>query len=168
MELALALDPGRTTGYAAVGKTDRLFLAFSQASWDHSDLAAFLRSLRPSYIVCEDFDYRRIPGANVDLYPVELIGVLRLINQTDLRLSEVYMQKPSVQGKKAYWTDDKLKEMDLYVRGLPHGHSALKHLLDWMSFRRGAELYGSIETVRYELVNFNWLQMRGGDNLGGS
>lgn len=135
MKLVLALDPGRTTGYAlAIGEPE-LHIAYGETRFNNIELYDWLHHIKPAYIICESFDYRRLKDA--DLYPCELIGVMNLFRQQED--VPTYMQKPSIQGKDAYWTDGKLKELEIYKAGTEHGRSALKHLLYWLIFGHGAQ-----------------------------
>lgn len=148
MNLTLALDPGRTTGYALGFRDDELQIAYGETRFSHVELYDWLDEVSPAYVICESFDYRRLKDA--DLYPCELIGVIHLFCERN----EIpyYFQKPSVQGDKAYWTDAKLKELELYKAGTEHGRSALKHLLYWLQFGHGAQ-YGPVDPI---LCGVNW------------
>lgn len=171
MEVALALDPGRTTGYALATAQPDLHIAYGETQFDHDDLWYWMLDLMPSYVVCESFDYRRLK--DVDLYPCELIGVVNLF--CDLRggrLIPLYMQKPSVQGRDAYWSDAKLKELELYKAGTEHGRSALKHLLYWLMFGHGGQ-FGLLkpEAENPQFTGVSWFlenYAKGGDTLVGS
>jgi hypothetical protein len=68
------------------------------------------------------------------------------------------MQNPAIQGKKAYFSDVKLKEMGLYQKGdaFHHGRSAVKHLLHWTQFGHGAEM--QIDLDKAELVTMDWMK----------
>jgi hypothetical protein len=151
MELVLALDPGRTTGYAVATGDTECVIAYDEKPLDHKRFLELLQLYQPRYIVCEDFDYRRL--TNVDLYPVELIGILKLYANIAFSHFDLYMQKPSVQGKQAYWTDAKIKELGLYLP-YHHGRSALKHLLYWLQFGAGSQ-FKSLDKSP-ELVNIEW------------
>jgi len=164
VELVLALDPGRTTGYALGYRHETLDIAYGETRFSHGELWDFLRNVNPHFIVCESFDYRRLK--DVDLYPCELIGIVHLYASMQER--SVFLQKPSIQGSKdAYWSDAKLKEYDLYKKGTEHGRSALKHLLYWLQFGHGAQ-FGEVDPM---LTGVSWFldnHVKGGDNLVGT
>jgi len=140
--LVLALDPGRTTGIAVGRKTERsLKIDYFQEEFEHHPLYDYLESLGHlflNHIICESFEFRQGKQTGVDLYPCELIGVVKLFQSqwSDITLT---MQPASVQGKQAYFSNDKLKDMKLYKRGeqYHHGRSAVKHLLQWFHFGAG-------------------------------
>lgn len=136
----IALDPGVTTGYAEGVINDEGFMKVrcGQAAYTHLDLYEALRLRTPDFIVCESFEFRKLQQG-VNYYPVEMIGVVNLYVQTREKQDTIYlyMQPPSTQGDKAHWTDSKLKESNVYRPGVPHGRSALKHLLYWYEFGAG-------------------------------
>lgn len=141
--LITALDPGRTTGYA-MGYLERqhtLEIEYYEEKWSHLQLYDFLLEYKPDHIICESFQFRQGARDGADLYPCELIGVVELAQQTFLKPGCVVYQTASVQSKKkAYFSDARLKELGLYVRGVGHGRSAVKHLLHWQMFGSGASL----------------------------
>jgi hypothetical protein len=80
-------------------------------------------------IVYESFLYQR--RDKVDLRPVEAIGVIKLYHE--IYRTPIISQTPS-QGK-AFWTDDRLKKLDLWEAGQPHAMDALRHLLYYQAFK---------------------------------
>jgi len=119
--MIIALDPGITTGVAILDgfreiKTD-------QVKYSHRDFVNYLASLDLTEIVYESFVYQR--RNKVELYPVEVIGVIKLFaTQRDIPL---YVQ--SASQAKNFITDDKIKKMALWEKGQVHGMDALRHLL---------------------------------------
>lgn len=157
----ISLDPGRTTGFALAFVEDyKPFIAYSQDALSHKEFWTLLyssyngRSGAPSalHVICESFHFRR-GKTGIDLYPCELIGVLHyfVAQHPPVRL---YFQEPSVQGKHAYFTDAKLKEMRLYQKEFEHGRSAVKHLLHWLQFGHGASFEPDMDQC--ELVTIPW------------
>jgi len=146
-KVVVALDPGRTTGYA-IGSIDedRMYIRYGQKKWNHLELLTFLRERQSDHIVCESFVYRQGSTEGADLYPCELIGIVELAHQTFQPQPTVYYQNSSAQGKTAYFGNARLKQMGLYIRGLDHGRSALKHLLQWTQFGPGS-VYGITEYI---------------------
>lgn len=134
--LILALDPGKTTGYAIASIDRESLIGYGQYEFSHSGLWEFFPAL-VDYVVCESFEFRQGKQLGVDLYPCELIGVVKL--WVDIRgRCELYMQPAHIQGKKAYFSDKLLKELGLYIKGCEHGRSAVKHLLHWLAFGPGS------------------------------
>jgi len=155
----LSIDPGRTTGYAlsALDK-ETFYIAYGQADLDHNTFWGFLKKTNTHQVihtVCEDFEYRKgKQQEGLDLYPVELIGVLRLFCSND-RWYPLWMQK-AAQGK-GYYDDTKLRGMKLYHKGLEHGRDAARHLLHWFNFGYG---YQFNDDPSYELVEEEWLRAK--------
>lgn len=164
MKTAIALDPGRTTGYAlALKNEESYYVTYDQAELDHGQLWRFIPPTI-DIVICESFEYRHLK-TGADLYPCELIGVIKLwvegptFRETDLIW--LHMQEPSIQSdKKAYFSNAKLKEMDLYRSGVEHGRSAIKHLLYWFEFGPGFKYY--VEGQKPELVEESWLREKAG------
>lgn len=153
----LSLDPGETTGYAlAVVDASKLFLAYDQARFMHADFWEFLkRTVRYGSIhtVCEDFEFRRGKQKDgLNLYPVELIGIVRLWCSNE-QWYPLWMQK-AAQGK-SYYDDNKLKGMHVYQKGLDHGRDAARHFLHWFNFGAG---YQFNEDPEVELVTEDWIR----------
>jgi hypothetical protein len=136
----ISIDPGVTTGYAVGVITDGYMkVRCNQQKFDHIDLYDFLIGNHPDVVICERFDFRKM-AVGVNLYPVEMIGVVNYFIQDRQRRDvpvELFMQKPAEQGKKAYWTDQKLKDKKVYDIHNEHGRSAIKHLLYWYTFGAG-------------------------------
>jgi len=144
----IALDPGRTTGYAYGEKyRNDLKISYYQAEWDHLNLYGFLEDSPHDYIVCESFEFRQGKQTGVDLYPCELIGVVNYFDQRVNVQSRLYMQT-AAQGK-GYYDNDKLKAMDLYKRGLQHGRDACRHLLYWFYFGSGFRFIEDDDVIPY-------------------
>jgi hypothetical protein len=130
---ALAIDPGGTTGFAlAMVEGLKINLISWQKALSHREFWLEVDGQETDYIVCESFEYR--PGkwkASIDLTPPELIGVLKANVYPD----DLYFQTAAIG--KAYYTDQKLKDVKLYKAGEPHGRDALRHLLHWLNFGAG-------------------------------
>jgi len=150
---ALALDPGGTTGYAicdihnmyregewitleeAERRKPKVSIGWEQAKLSESELTELLETVVPDVIICEDFEYRNRARAGLDLTPPRLIGVVKLYAQsTGIKL---ILQKAAVG--KGHYSDHRLKTLELYRRGTPHGRDALRHLLHWLTFKGGNE-----------------------------
>lgn len=132
----LALDPGGTTGLA-YGRIEgkALTLNYDQKVLTEFDLLDEIDAFQPNYLICEDFEYRNRARTGLDLTPVKLIGIVRYYGQSPTNKCKVTIQKAS-KGK-SFWSNDKLKAAGLYIRGLPHGRDAARHLLHWMMFEEG-------------------------------
>lgn len=155
---ALSLDPGETTGYAlAVKDHDKLFLAYDQAKLNHNEFWTLLRNTvryDTVHTICEDFEFRQgKQKTGLNLYPVELIGIVRLWCSND-RWYPLWMQK-AAQGK-GYYDDNKLKSLHVYQKGVDHGRDAARHFLHWFNFGSGYQYNDNDPQV--ELVTEDWIR----------
>jgi len=91
----------------------------------------FLQVMEPSIIICESFQNRSQEAAS--LAPLEYIGVVRDYGQETG--TPVVWQSASTG--KAFWSDDKLLKVGLYIRGLRHARDAIRHYAYWQSFKQG-------------------------------
>lgn len=152
----LALDPGETTGYALAVLDSRFYLAYDEARLSHEDFWKFLQKVMRHgsvHTVCEDFEFRQGKQKDgLNLYPVELIGILRLFCSND-RWYPLWMQK-AAQGK-GYYDDNKLKKLGVYQKGYDHGRDAARHLLHWFQFGAG---YQFNHDPQLELVTEDWIR----------
>lgn len=165
--IVLALDPGRTTGYAIAARGGGKFdICYGEENWDHRDFWHALNVLQAELIVCESFEFRQGKQLGVDLYPCELIGVLNLWSQQGARYGqptslgytpEIHYQPASVQSKrKAYFSDAMLKNLGLYWKDFEHGRSAVKHLLYWFQFGPGARFAADVSKA--QLADEEWFR----------
>jgi hypothetical protein len=141
----IALDPGGTTGIAQADIEDFTItkIGCGQDRDMASGLYEVLRSFNPDYIVCETFQFRNASRPGLDLTSAKLIGVCELYAERHGIFLK--MQEPSVQGPRAYWTDAKLKAAGLYLPGKEHSRSAMKHLLYFLTFKKGSTLWHDAE-----------------------
>ena len=139
----ISIDPGKTTGYCYADLTPGLSLEYHpfQSFDDVDDLWRRLKEYEPQYIIIEDFEFRQKSRAGLVLFPVQMIGVARLYSLIAPPPVSLYLQK-AAQGK-SYYKDPILKKNDLYVRGLPHGMDASRHLLHWITFGAGYQYNSS-------------------------
>lgn len=140
----VALDPGVTTGYAAgIIENGKLGVISGQDRWNELQLYLQLQMSKPDIIVYERFEYRSQKAYNVDnadLFPRNLIGVINLYAQQreGQNSIEVYTQMPAqVLGKKAHFSDERLKASRVYKVANPHANDAMRHLLYWWQFGSG-------------------------------
>jgi hypothetical protein len=140
----LALDPGGYTGICKAEiypEVNHARLSYFQERWLEADLWMFLNQESPDALIYESFQYRPqgMRQAGI-LRPVELIGVLRLYEQLHTPIKGTYPQgSDKAVGNYTYFTDIKLKEMELYLPGLEHGRVACKHMLYWLFHGAGTQ-----------------------------
>lgn len=121
----IAFDPGYTTGVAFYDSKEIVLeeVVGHDVIWD------MLNELNPDAIVYEKFFYQR--RDKVDLTPVEIIGVIKLFAS----IIDVTCVGQSAQQAKRFWTDSKIKKLDLWAPGHPHAMDALRHLLYFRTFK---------------------------------
>jgi hypothetical protein len=151
----LAIDPGGTTGIA---EFDYGTLAWKTHQFEYRPVELFeffhhwmiLRAAKDATVICERFDYRPVGKYNfggsraipkVDLTPREVIGILKLA--AAYTMTEIVWQAPGdVNGDdgtktanpSVFWTDAKVKQLDLYKAANVHAMDAVKHILYYRSF----------------------------------
>lgn len=139
----IALDPGTTTGWA---------VRYGDGKWKrgqlgpephHLKLWHLLENFKPDVIVCEEFQFRPNPGRKmVVLDSKEYIGVaklfasmVRLVQSKDLEHPKIQIQY--AHQAKNFWTDKKVKKLDLWIPGKQHAMDATRHLLYYYVFTLG-------------------------------
>lgn len=132
----ISLDPGGTTGYALgeIFKEPPMLIDYSERKFEESELYSFLEEMKPTYLVYEGFAYRNRARAGLDLTPVRLIGVIRMYGNLH-RECTVHEQTPG-QGK-GHFSNEHLKSLGVYKKGLQHGRDACRHLLHWYAYGAG-------------------------------
>lgn len=124
--MILALDPGATTGWARG-------IDYAADGWGQvpdDNIWTLLENFYPSLIVIEDFVYRG--RLNIDFTPVEVIGVVK--EWARQHRTELVWQTPS--QVKHFFTNDRLKEREVYQPGMPHAMDAMRHLCYYLEFGR--------------------------------
>lgn len=136
----LTYDPGETTGVAVFSGprliyTDQIKTPdLSRESW--LNLATYIDMYRPDIVICEDY---RVYGWKTDqhtwahLHTPKLIGMLTAVcYQHGIPMPIMQM---AVQAKQ-FCTDKKLREWDMYDRGLRHGRDAVRHGAYYLLFHK--------------------------------
>jgi len=153
---AIALDPGGTTGIAEyrakVIHTPDGVPEYFDERFHHNALGPephfmqlhqYLEMMRTYnfHLVCESFQNR---GIDKELVSAELIGVVKMFKQeTDCipyfaDTEWMFWNTASVVTSKkeggSFWTDEKLKKLDVWFTGMKHPNDAMKHLLQHLVF----------------------------------
>lgn len=89
-------------------------------------------------IVLETFEFRKEDAQNreyIDYSTGEFIGVVRLFCE----LTETTCHLQGASEAKAFWNDDKLKRVGLWLPGRANRHvrDATRHWLHYQTFKRG-------------------------------
>jgi hypothetical protein len=145
---ALALDPGRTTGYAqGLIKDGVMLVVTGQRKMNQSEFMFLLTESAPDYIICESFEFRhgihRHHGA--DMYSRELIGIVNLYVQMNVPNVELKMQQPMKDSPTTFFKNSRLKEMGIYKPGNDHANDAARHLCYWAKFKSGSQFVKEIK-----------------------
>jgi len=141
----IALDPGRTTGYAVglIQPHEPMGVISGQAEWDERQIYEQLSMGKPDIVVYEKFEsgrqnaYRAIKHKNydVDLFPRNLIGVINLYcSQNNIK---AYEQSPAKGLGGHFRLDSVLQQAGVYKIANPHANDAMRHLLQWYTFGSG-------------------------------
>jgi hypothetical protein len=153
MHTILSLDPGVTTGYCLAKLNGRkLSIDVGQADWTLAQMFQRVREVaitRNSHIIYETFEYRNAARMGLNLTPVKMIGVIEVFKEWYEPLCGFWPQS-AAQGK-GFYSDEKLKELGVYVKGKKHGRDATRHLLQWLTFGAGSQ-YVNIDEAVMELT----------------
>lgn len=150
----IAVDPGMMTGYCYAKLEDKKLNYYPfQFVDDVDDLWERLKKFKPRYIIIEDLEVRR-GVAGLKLFPMQLIGVSRLYSLVANHQCACLVQK-AAQGK-SYYTNEVLKKLELYQRGMPHAMDASRHLLQWCMFGQGNQYIGSKSTEEFATILGQW------------
>lgn len=138
----LAIDPGGTTGLClGVKEGKKLTVSPMQDRYTPFTFRLMLENYN-HYVVCESFEYRKASRAGLDLTPVHLIGVaMAWVPSDKLRF------QTAAQGK-GFFSNEKLKQLDIYIAGKPHAMDAARHLLHWYKFGFGSQFYEEDAVIR--------------------
>ncbi len=154
---ALALDPGKTTGYAVayVGGDGSMDIEVGEEAFSLDGIYEFIERFigveqthTPAHIIYEDFNYRNASRAGLDLTPVKMIGIIELYKERFEPF--VGFHKQSAATGKAFWSDDKLKAKGIHAKGRKHGRDATRHLMQWLSFGAGSQ-YANVNDLSIQL-----------------
>lgn len=146
-----AADPGGTTGCAtaswkSTGPDDRLThpdqIKFAQ--WqigpDPHHLALWSTLVNNGYseVVWESFEFRQhlltdedgrpIPKLKVELISREYIGIMQLFCE----FTHTPAHHRTASSAKRFITDERIKELGLWLPGMPHAMDATRHLLRYL------------------------------------
>ncbi len=122
----LALDPGVTTGFSLYDQANPIDGRSWQQLCTHDGFIGELNEVWPNIIVMETFVHTHRTG--VDYTPVEFIGLTKWFCE---RRSVVLIEQTPAYGK-AFFDNDKLKRLGVYVPNKPHAMDASRHLYQFM------------------------------------
>jgi hypothetical protein len=97
----------------------------------------WIRSVGDKHLVCEKFEFRKDDvqqREKIDFTAAEYVGVVKYQSHN---WDHLQMQgSAQAVGKAAFWTNDKLRKLNLFKAGKEQRHEmdALRHLLYYMAF----------------------------------
>jgi hypothetical protein len=131
----MGIDPGGKTGVAYVDiPQEGAHIAWEDLVWTrgeitdedhHQVLANHISQVLPDEIILEGWDNRA--QANAHLISLEYIGVVRYACQA------LKIPYTVVSASTKSWTDDrKLRQLKLYIQGMPHARDATRHVVNYL------------------------------------
>lgn len=152
---ALALDPGKTTGYTMGYLNDAtLDVIVGEEAFSLNGLYEYVGGfidINPhmeTHIIYEDFSYRNASRTGLDLTPVKMIAIIEMFKEKYEPFIHFHLQ--SAATGKAFWSDEKLKEKGIYTKGRKHGRDATRHLMQWFAFGAGSQ-FANVDELSYKL-----------------
>jgi hypothetical protein len=140
----IAIDPGETTGITCVTRylssKVELIQQNQLACWPFDMAVEAFKDLihpptihKPTYVVYESYrvyKWRLQEHSFSEIPTIQIIGCLKTWCH---HFSVPYSSQTAQQGK-GFFTDDKLKELDLYFPGQPHARDSLRHAAHFLTF----------------------------------
>jgi hypothetical protein len=131
----MGIDPGGKTGVAYVDIPQvGDHVVWKDLAWTrgeitdenhHQVLADHISQVLPDEIILEGWDNRA--QANAHLISLEYVGVVKYACQ------ELKIPCTVVSASTKSWADDrKLKQLNLYLQGMPHARDATRHLVNYL------------------------------------
>lgn len=133
----LAVDPGGNTGFAEW--EDGEWRAWYEPAEEAAATIHRILAEKPDVCVCESFHIgvnTGKMGGSGPLVAIELIGVGRYL----ARVYGVEFVTQSPSEAKTFCTDDKLKALDMWTKGVDHPRDATRHLVTFLAARRLIDL----------------------------
>lgn len=122
----IALDPGGTTGWCLVNAKGLIIDYGQLVDEHHAKLYDLLTNEHPDTVICERFMHRQTLG--VDQTALEYIGVAKLWCE----IEQVPLVMQTAAQAKGFWTDTKLKDINLYKANKRHAMDAIRHALVYL------------------------------------
>ena len=124
--ILVALDPGKTTGFALLNTETYNLEVYEMYSPEELG-TALLVSSPIDRIIYEGFQQRNKPA---ELISRNVIGV---VDKFASDFNVISFQQSSSVGK-TFWTNAKLKAVGAYTKRKQHGRDATRHLLYYLTF----------------------------------
>jgi hypothetical protein len=140
----IAVDPGETTGITVATRTDLGAWLNGQDQIDSWPLDKFVWSFhtlifktRPDLVVLESYHvyaWRLNEHTYSEVPTIQIIGALKAL----CILNAIPYVEQNAQTGKAFFTDDRLKRMNMYFEGAKHARDSLRHAAQFLTFGREA------------------------------
>jgi len=133
----MGLDPGQTTGacvFSGSSLLDACQLPTSLMPYAPGFVRDYISLWTPDVIIMEDYriySWKSDEHKWAGLHTPQLIGAIRYMCWNEGR--ELHLQM--AQQGKAFVTDDRLKEWDLYRKGERHARDAMRHACHYLLFK---------------------------------
>lgn len=145
-DLIIGIDPGGTTGIAwwhrstgAYNSKQVQSCRLNDRLWEVIETVTTLTTeptvnRKLAHVVVEKFEFRleERDRTKIDYTAAEVIGALRLwsiVHSADECGWDVDLIMQGATKAKGFWTDEKLKDMGVWVPGHKHAMDALRHVL---------------------------------------
>lgn len=136
----LAIDPGETTGMTIIDAHPDYIELVGQmqvGSWPLEkslfDFVQIFATAKPTQMVYESYhvySWRLNEHKFSEVPTLQIIGVLKALSI----LEHIPYAAQSAQVGKAFFTDKRLKGLNLYFEGAPHARDSLRHALQYIAF----------------------------------
>jgi len=136
----LAMDPGETTGWALLECQSHHTLLINQGQIDSwplevgvPSLEGLIKDVAPDFLVYEAYHiyaWRSNEHKFSEVPTLQIIGAIKTLSVQQ----GVMVGCQTAQTGKAFFTDDRLKSMNLYVEGQKHARDALRHACQFVTF----------------------------------
>jgi hypothetical protein len=141
----LAVDPGETTGLTIIDVSHpypqchnvALIIQDQIPSWPLEQFITpftkILSTCTPTQIVYEAYHvyrWRLQEHAFSEVPTIQIIGALKTLAIQH----KIPFLRQTAQVGKAFFTDQRLKSMDMYIPGAPHSRDSLRHCAHYLTF----------------------------------
>lgn len=145
----LSFDPGETTGVAAMQNGKLLMYGQIPTKTISTDVLMSVTGLIKKYpilrynpkavVTVEDYkvyEWKKDQHSWAGLHTPQFIGMIKTACALHLQKDPVMRMAQHVKG---FFTDDKLKKMNLYCPGMPHARDAIRHACYQSVFKKLGE-----------------------------
>jgi len=139
----LAVDPGETTGITVLDQRhpdNPTFVLAAQAqlkTWPFEDAVHNFHDLftifKPTFMVFEAYHVYKWRLQEHTFSQVPTIQIIGALKTWAVHFGVPYIEQTAQTGK-AFFTDSKLKMLDMFIAGQPHARDSLRHAATYLTF----------------------------------